>query len=134
MNTAPSLGTAFTALERAYADAVRFISALPEAGQRMDAADRLAEIAQRHLGTASRMQHEEALGSHSAHPLDFSALARSQFREAREKLGASPGEFAEMLTKLVGHHVPSGVVEAWERSVGGVPPSDVLLAVQQLLG
>jgi DNA-binding transcriptional regulator YiaG len=80
------------------------------------------------------MQHEEALGSHSAHPLDFAALARSQFREAREKLGASPGEFAEMLTKLVGHHVPSGVVEAWERSAGGVPPSDVLLAVQQLRG
>lgn len=121
-------------MERAYADAVRFISALPEAGQRMDAADRLAEIAQRHLGTASRLQHEEALGSHSAHPLDFSALARSQFREAREKLDASPGEFAEMLTKLVGHRVPSGVVEAWERAVGGVPPSDVLLAVQQLLG
>src|SRR6266568_2046769 len=52
----------------------------------------------------------------------FTALARSQFREAREKLDASPGEFAEMLTKLVGRHVPSGVVEAWERSVGGVPP------------
>ena len=133
MNTAPSLGTAFTALERAFDDAVRVISALPEAGQRMDGADQLAEIAQRYLGTASRMQHEEALGSHSAHPLDFSALARSQLREAREKLGASPGEFAEILTKLVGHYLPSGVVEAWERSVGGAPPSDVLLAAQQLL-
>jgi DNA-binding transcriptional regulator YiaG len=134
MGTALSLKTAFTALERAHADAVRVITALPEVAQRMDAADRLAAIAQRHLGTASRIQHEEALGSHSAHPLDFSTLARSQLREARERRGASPDEFAEILTKFVGHHVSSGVVEAWEGSAGGIPPADVVLAVQQLLG
>ena len=124
--------TAFEALERAYADAVRTISALP-AGRRMDAAGRLAEIAERHLGTAARIQQEEALGSHSAHPLNFAALARSQLRAARQKRGSSLDEFAEMLSTLIGWRVVPDVLRAWEGPGGVSPPSDVLLVAQQLL-
>lgn len=125
--------TALTALERAYANAVQVISTLPEA-QRMYATDRLAEIAERHLGTATRMQQEEVLSSHSAHPLNFPALARGQIWAAREKQGCSPEEFAELLTNLVSWRISPDVLRAWERPAGASPPSDVLLAVQQLLG
>jgi hypothetical protein len=61
MSTTPSLETALTALE----GGIRrcrpggFGPAGPS--QRMDAAGRLAGIAERHLGMASRMQHEEVL-------------------------------------------------------------------------
>jgi hypothetical protein len=67
-----SRATACTALERAYADAIQVTSELPER-QCMDAADRLAEIAERHPEAATRMQYEEVLGSHTAVPLNFSA-------------------------------------------------------------
>jgi len=82
---------------------------------------------------AARIQQEEALGSHSAHPLNFAALARSQLRAAREKRGSSLEEFAEMLSMLTGSRVDPGVLRAWEGPAGVSPPSDVLLVAQQLL-
>jgi hypothetical protein len=65
----------------------------------------------------------------SGHPrwrADFKQLACQGLARARGKLGMERGDFAMMLTGLVGWDVTESHITSWEG--GTAPPSDVLLA------
>jgi hypothetical protein len=57
---------------------------------------------------------------------DMAALARAQVASARERLGLTTAEFAEVLRPLLGWSPTPGVVENWETTA--TPPGDVLIA------
>lgn len=67
------------------------------------------------------------LRSKSAYRPDMAALARQQVANARQTLGLTRPEFAEVLAPVLGWTPTGSHVEAWETSV--VPPGDVLLAL-----
>lgn len=58
---------------------------------------------------------------------DLAAIARGQVLSARERLGLSHQEFADVLTPLLGWAVTAAIVEGWESSA--TPPGDVILAI-----
>lgn len=59
---------------------------------------------------------------------DVAGLARSHVVSARERLGLSPAEFAEVLKPLLPNHpLTGGLIEIWETTA--VPPGDVLVAI-----
>jgi hypothetical protein len=66
------------------------------------------------------------LGSRAGYRPDMAALARAQVAVARERLGLSTHEFAEVLRPLLGWSPSPGVVENWETEA--TPPGDVLIA------
>ncbi len=71
----------------------------------------------------------EVVGIHSRRSgfqLDMGAVARSHITSARQRLGMTPAEFAEVLGPMLGWEVSAGVVERWETSA--VPPGDALIA------
>lgn len=72
------------------------------------------------------------LRSLSGYKPDFDALACSQLRAARSSQDMSVGEFAKVLTGLVGWPVTPSAVEAWEHAAGAQPPASVVLAAQHL--
>jgi hypothetical protein len=57
---------------------------------------------------------------------DLGALARHQIASAREKLGLSHAQFADILESLLGWQPSPEVVESWETIA--TPPGDVVLA------
>lgn len=67
-----------------------------------------------------------SLHSRSGYQPDMGAIARSHITSARQRLGMTPAEFAEVLTPMLGWDVSGGVVERWETSA--VPPGDALIA------
>jgi hypothetical protein len=72
------------------------------------------------------------LRSHAAYKPDFDALACRQLRAARLSRDMPVGEFAKVLTDLVGWPVTPSAVEAWEDAAGAQPPASVVLAAQHL--
>jgi hypothetical protein len=58
---------------------------------------------------------------------DLAALARSQVASAREKLGLSHAEFADVLGRMLPWRPSPEIVESWESTA--TPPGDVILAV-----
>jgi hypothetical protein len=62
---------------------------------------------------------------------DMAALARAQVASARERLGVSTAEFADVLRPLLGWAPSAGVVENWETTA--TPPGDVLIATGVIL-
>ncbi len=67
------------------------------------------------------------LHSHAAYRPDLAALARTQVSSARDKLGLTQDEFAEVLAPLLGWSPSAELIEGWETQA--TPPGDVLLAV-----
>ncbi|MBM7783563.1 DUF5919 domain-containing protein [Tenggerimyces flavus] len=57
---------------------------------------------------------------------DLGSIARGQVASARERLGLTHAEFAELLTPLLGWEPSAHAVESWE--TGTTPPGDVLVA------
>lgn len=55
-------------------------------------------------------------------------LARNRILLARNSLGMSYSEFADLLTPVLGWPVSADAIEAWE-TTGSVPPGDVVIAV-----
>lgn len=70
------------------------------------------------------------LRTRSQHRPDFAALARRRISAARQTLGLSTAEFAQILTDLVGWPVSATALEAWEDKTS--PPGEVLVAVDTL--
>lgn len=66
------------------------------------------------------------LRDHAGYKPDLATLARAQVSAARERLGLTHDEFAELLAPLLGWTPTGEVVESWETGV--VPPGDVVLA------
>jgi hypothetical protein len=66
------------------------------------------------------------LHGHAGYKPDLATLARAQVSSARERLGLTHDEFAELLAPLLGWTPSAEVVESWETAV--VPPGDVVLA------
>lgn len=66
------------------------------------------------------------LRSRAGYKPDMAALARAQVASARERLGLTTAEFAEVLRPLLGWSPTAGVVENWETAA--TPPGDVLIA------
>ena len=64
---------------------------------------------------------------------DFRGVAAAQLRGAREKLGAGPEEFAELLSDMTGWDVDPDLIGPWEQG-RGTPPCDLLLAARHLAG
>lgn len=70
------------------------------------------------------------LRTRSGYRPDFAALARRRLFASRHSLDMSSGEFATMLTPLVGWPVSAKAVEAWETTT--VPPGDVFVALSTI--
>lgn len=68
--------------------------------------------------------------THARFRPNAAALARNQLAAARAAQNATPQQFAETLTALVGWPVNGAAVEAWEKTA--VPPGDVLVAAGML--
>jgi DNA-binding transcriptional regulator YiaG len=66
------------------------------------------------------------LRSRTGYRPDLGALAREQIAQAREALGLSPDEFADMLAPLLGWEPTGETVISWETTA--VPPGDVMVA------
>jgi hypothetical protein len=66
------------------------------------------------------------LGSRAGYRPDMAALARAQVAAARERLGLTTEEFAEVLRPLLGWSPSPGVVANWEADA--TPPGDVVVA------
>ncbi len=66
------------------------------------------------------------LRTRSTYQPDCASLARNRLVMTRNSLGYTHGEFAALLTQIVGWPVSPEAVEAWETTV--VPPGDVLIA------
>ncbi|MGW4791178.1 helix-turn-helix domain-containing protein [Nonomuraea sp. NPDC004297] len=67
------------------------------------------------------------LRTRSTYQPDCAMLARNRLLLARNSLGLSHNEFADLLTPMVGWPVTPDAIEAWETTL--VPPGDVLIAV-----
>jgi hypothetical protein len=67
------------------------------------------------------------LHQHSAYRPDLAALSRDQVSSARERLGLSRQDFADVLAPLLGWKPSAELVEGWETRA--TPPGDVILAV-----
>lgn len=61
---------------------------------------------------------------------DYAALARNRIMMARTAAGLSPGEFAAVLSSLVGRTFTAEHVTSWETDI--TPPGDVLLAAMSV--
>lgn len=70
------------------------------------------------------------LRTRSTYQPDYATLARTRLLMARTSLDMSHGEFAAMLTPLIGWPVSAEAAEAWETTV--VPPGDVLVAISAI--
>ncbi|MFF5261430.1 hypothetical protein ACFY4C_21005 [Actinomadura viridis] len=66
------------------------------------------------------------LRTRSTYTPDCATLARNRLALARQSLGLTTAEFADILTPMVGWPVTADAVEAWESSL--VPPGDVVVA------
>lgn len=70
------------------------------------------------------------LTEHGSYRPDFGSLARRQVAVARESLNLAPGEFAEVLARVIGWTPAAEIIESWETT--STPPGDVVLAVGTL--
>lgn len=78
-------------------------------------------------GSATKTGEVIELRSRSGYRPDMGALARQQIASARNRLGLTPAEFAEVLQPVLGWAPSAAMIESWEDSV--VPPGDVILSV-----
>lgn len=67
------------------------------------------------------------LRTRSTYTPDCATLARNRLALARQSLGLSASEFADMLTPMVGWPVTADAIESWETRL--IPPGDVVVAV-----
>ncbi|MEZ5411213.1 MAG: DUF5919 domain-containing protein [Acidimicrobiales bacterium] len=78
-------------------------------------------------GDDDRQAEVVSIHSRGGYQPDMGAIARSHISSARQRLGMTPGEFAEVLSPMLGWEVTAGVVERWE-TTNAVPPGDALIA------
>lgn len=70
------------------------------------------------------------LRTRSTYRPDCATLARNKLLLARNNLGMSQSEFADLLSSILGWHVRPDALDAWETAT--VPPGDVLVAVSSV--